>query len=807
MRQPEHIPQGDPCEQCGLGADEHRHRKRVRVDHRDRREYFRSRRMNSQTGEPRKKRERAKSKWTKNSVIGIDGEGYTDKQGQHHYTYLSASSSSELVSEIGDGEHRLSTRSVFDWLLSLPKKPRKVIFSGTYDLTKWCEDLPNDVLFYLWRPDLHPGLHGPKPLEAYVEGKRYSVNLLSTRFSLASDLVKTKKGARWKQRLTMWDIWKFFQCSFVTALDRWDVGTKEERIEIQSMKDKRGNFATIGLDEQLYCQKETRLLAMLAEKLFSACEDAGIKLKSFFGPGSIAAVMLEQNDARDQIVPLEQFSTKQWVQRHELYYGISPMFRLVQRQAARMQLAVECAFFGGRFEINQAGSVETAFSYDLASAYPAAETQLPCLAHGKWKHVRGEKNVLAALDSGLIGCVHWSLPMHTDIKTRERTGEDAFPSDLKTLETVEVHLTNPRVTERAFGPFPFRLGNGAILFPVTAKGGWCWHHEFLAARKYPKVWPNVHCKEAWVFEPKCDCGRPYKKSVARAYLQRLEWGKAGKGLVLKLGINSRYGKRAQSIGAAPFRCLVAAGLITSHTRGAILDAIGRAEDPWNVISISTDGIISTKPIELPSPPETGTEERAKTFGKSALGEWENKALDGGIHVIRPGMRFSLDSNDLQDTTAARGLGVKVLHGHREKVLASFLKKQFQNLAIQQPSAFHGGKLSINVHHEKGCAMMQGRRTGKRTKCSCHPTYHRSPKYGRWLVPDPYRVSYDPLPKRPAMLKNGKMLAWALTLRDGESQPYNHEVSHKHNEDLRRASDEADAQPDGGGSSGAHEGIG
>jgi hypothetical protein len=782
----EHLSDGDPCTTCGEAAERHR-------KPRDRRLYFQKRRT-SLDPKPRKPRKR---KWSKDQVVGIDGEGYTDEHGQHHYTYMSASSSQDLISELGDGEHALKTTKVFDWLLALPKKPRKVIFSGTYDMTKWCEDLPNDVLYFLFRPDLHPGKFGPKPLEVCL-GKLYSVNSLSTRFSLSSDRAKRKNGMHWKKRFTMWDIWKFFQCSFVTALGRWGVGTEEERTSIQAMKDKRGNFTTIGRDEQLYCQKETRLLAALAEKLFSACKDAGIVLKSFYGPGSIAAVMLEQDSARDQIVPIDRYATGDWLKRYELYYGHSRKLRNARTNAKRMQYAVECAFFGGRFEINKTGPIREAYSYDIASAYPTAETQLPCLAHGKWRHVRGEKNVDLALQKTPAAVVRWSLPAHPEIQSRERTAFDAFPVDQKTFETVEIHLVNPHVAERPFGPFPFRLENGAILFPVTAKGGWCWHHEFLAAKRYPNVWPNVHSREAWVFDKECDCPPPYKQTVGRAYVRRLEWGKAGKGLVLKLGINSRYGKRAQSIGSAPFRCLVAAGFITSHTRAAILDAIGRAQDPWDVVSISTDGIISTRPIELAAAPETGTEEAAKKHGKSALGEWEEKPLDKGIHVIRPGMRFSLDLEEPLDTTAARGLGVRVLHEMRARVLDAWKKKPLENLALQQPAAFHGGKLSINVHHEKGCKMMLARRLSKKAKCSCQPSYHRATKYGRWLKPDPHRVSYDPLPKRPAILKNGRMLAWALSKEDGESQPYDREASEELNRDLTIASDEADAQPDGGG---------
>jgi hypothetical protein len=801
-----------------MTAARHRKRVRVRQDTRDRTEYYRERRK---TKGAKRRRKLDPIFDNPNKVIAIDGEGYTTDDGAHHYSYISASTTEGLVSEIGDGMSPLATRAIFDWLLALPKKPRKVIFSGGYDMTKWCEDLPNDVLYYLWRPDLHNGPHGPKPLEAYVslpdrtQGKLFAVNLLATRFSLSSDRAKTKGGKmHWKQRLTMWDLWKFFQCSFVTALERWQVGTKEEREEIQKMKDQRGNFQGISDREKEYCKHETRLLAALAEKLFNACDDAKIKLRSWYGPGSIAAVMLENNDAKDQIVQLESWVKKGFreLAEQELYDGPTPEIRKARRElvkkaryAERFRFAVECAFFGGRFEISRVGPVPDAHQYDIASAYPTAETQLPCLAHGRWKHIRGEARVLEALQTVPAALVHWSLPPHPEIKVRKRSEKDAFPLDQKTFETIEGCLADPHVSLRPFGPFPFRLANGAILFPVTAPGGgWCWHHEFLAARAYPKVWPNVRAKEAWIFEPHCECKPPYRKAVARSYIRRLEWGKAGKGLVMKLGLNSRYGKRAQSIGSAPFRCLVAAGLITSHTRAALLHAIGHAEDPWDIVSIATDGILTTKTIALPKAPRTGTERAAKKHNASALGQWEYENK-GSIHLIRPGMRFSQDLTTGIKTTAARGLGVKVLHGFRQQVLNAWVEEPLRELALQQPAVFHGGKLSINVHHEKTCAVLAHRRkkaddeaSGKGPACSCAPTYHRSPIYGRWLTPDPHKVSYDPLPKRPGITDDLKLYSWALTAADGQSQPYDRDVARALHMDLEEASDMADAQPDGGG---------
>jgi hypothetical protein len=88
-------------------------------------------------------------------------------------------------------------------------------------------------------------------------------------------------------------------------------------------------------------------------------------------------------------------------------------------------------------------------------------------------------------------------------------------------------------------------------------------------------------------------------------------------IIIKLGLNSLYGKCAQSIGgkvigkladgteihARPtYQSFVWAGMITSGTRASILDAIRQGD----VVSIATDGVISRTPIDLNVGDELGT---------------------------------------------------------------------------------------------------------------------------------------------------------------------------------------------------------
>lgn len=699
----------------------------------------------------------------KASVIALDGEGHTTKDGRHLYTYMSASTSTGLVADIEDRKG-LKTPAILDWVLSLPERPFKVGYALGYDWTKWMENLPPAALYQLWRPDLRQGQHGPRPIRVLARNRLYSLNMVSTRLAIAGD--QDPKTKQWRTRRTVWDVFKFFGRAFVGALEQWGVGTPELRAEILAMKEKRGSFKGINQKEREYCQSETRLLAELVEKLLAACDEADLELKDLYGPGSLAAAMLRKGKAKAQIVDLSK--------------------------KPALGDAVQRAFFGGRFEISRVGPVKKVFSYDIASAYPCAETQIPCLEHGEWRHLsfRGRgghemhpRIVDEVIRDADVALVRWHALPHPDIPSHPPKALRELPDfahlDVKTLLALS-DLSDPEISDRAWGPFPWRGPSGNILFPVVCpSGGWVYGHEWLAARSCPRLFPNLHASEAWVYSTTCDCGSPFRDEVADAYVKRLEWGKEGRGLTLKLAVNSRYGKRAQSSGSHPFRCLVAAGFITSYTRAMILRAIARAKDPWSIVSIATDGILSTEPLELEKPPRTGTEKRAAEIGKSCLGEWESKE-PGDVFLMRPGMRFDLNLDQKIGTTAARGLGVKVLHEARRRVLAQWKRKPLSPLRIQQPARFHGAKLSINVK-------ARGRENETCTK---------NPDYGLWKRPDPYNVSYEPLPKRPCVGPGGRrVMAWALSDRDPPSAPYDAEVSAQFNADLQEAEDVASAQPD------------
>jgi len=673
---PEHAPAGDPCKRCGIAASSHRKRKRARGG------YFRE--YNKASGDRHDK----SAPRGPRRVIAIDGEGYTLKSGAHRYTYMAACDAEGLVAELR-APQGVKAEQVWRFLLSLPKNALLVGFSLGYDRTKWVESWPDAAVWRLSDPERRQGEDGPLP----VKWAGYRVNLVATRLS-----VRDKEGTH----RTVWDVWRFFQSSFVKALERWKVGTEEERRLITREKARRGSFHGIGARERRYCQLECRLLAKLTGELLQAHEDEGLKLTSYYGPGSTASVILKEHGEQRTVYP------------------------------RAMHHAVLCAYFGGRFETSRVGPVKAVrlYQYDIASAYPSAMTRLPCLraGHGKWVlHADGES------------WLHWTALARFQVEPHK---------DVCT----------------AWGPLPHRLPDGNILFPTVSAGGWAWSEEVRDAGALHR---GVRVREAWVWHPSCACPPPFAARILELYERRLQWGKAARGLVLKLALNSLYGKSAQRVGKGKFRCMVRAGLITSMTRAALLRAVAMAKDPWNVLELATDSVLSKEPLPL---------------GGKGLGSWESKPWPGGVFLLRPGLRIPLTRGGDIDRTAARGVGVRTLHENRLKVVRAWEREPMAPVTLRTPSFFHGAKLSVR-------------------QLADGETYRRDELYGRWSD-ETKTLTFTPKPKRAALGgRDGaaiRLLPWELPTGEGcASVPYGEVEQSALADDLDRMRELEEDQPEQG----------
>jgi DNA polymerase type B, organellar and viral len=688
-------------------------------------------------------------------IVGLDGEGLDTLDGRHLYTYLAAvDDDGELVAEARNPEG-LTHDECMAALLRIPPDALIFGFSLGYDFTKMLEELPTTILYEIVRPEFRrvrtckackhrwiehttvrcpgcglskyyesfspvryggrsygwspfsvadswydpakdetftslvrakteaffrAGLRHPKlgagtlmgvlptlgdgdypfVLATFADGnvRRLSSNVLVTknggRFIPPKRVSKRKKG--WQRRVRVWDAFKFFQSSFVAALTKWDVGTPKERARIQKMKEKRGIFRSISDErKERYCQDECRLLAVMMRKLVDAHEEVGLKLKRYDSPGSTASVLLDRHE-------VDEYAGKRI---HEL-----------PKSLAR---AVRAGYFGGRFETSCIGRViQKLYGRDINAAYPYALTLLPCLKCGTWKRVKGESAIRKALGTATAAICRF--------RVRAVTGDE-----------------RRRI---AWGPLPCRDQDGSIVFGTNFTG-WAWWQELEPALR---GWPDLVelAGEAWVYKTRCS-HRPFDWMPER-YRQRCEWGSSGKGLVMKNGTNSCYGKLAQSVGADPrFQSWPWAGMCTATTRGQMLEALLTLKPAgrWHVRSIATDGLIATKPLVLAKPEDTGTWDCKNEKGDSkVLGAWDVEDTEGGALFVKPGMHIPLDLK-LEAKIKARGVGRKELAKNRDPLLVAWDKwdrKTFDEPVLELTlRKFFGLKSSIHaLSHCTGC---------------------------------------------------------------------------------------------------------
>jgi hypothetical protein len=353
------------------------------------------------------------------------------------------------------------------------------------------------------------------------------------------------------------------------------------------------------------------------------------------------------------------------------------------------------AFFGGRFEHALIGSRANVYSYDIRSAYPHAATTLPCLAHARWQHRR------------------------------------------KAPRSTAIALVRYRVTdigERTWGPLPCRLSDGSIVWPRGGSSGWVWNVEFQQARE---GWRGVeYGGEHWELVRGCDC-QPFG-FIAELYRWRVE--RPENKQVVKLAMNSIYGKLAQSIGGgSKWSSRVWAGLITATTRARMLELIRMHGDESRLVAIATDGAYSTEALDIEG---------------EALGEWE-VTLKGYMTFVRPGIYWA--HRDLLAWYGAPG-DKSIADAAVKAVKARGISRahMLTQVARAEAAIAHGEERALlGVTTQFGGARECVYRVGN--------TYRRSQLYGEWYQM-PATLSLGPAPKRSA--------DWTPPLLEGvESAPY------------------------------------
>lgn len=490
-----------------------------------------------------------KAAWDVGQFIGLDGEGESIGENEkfqvgtegkiyhakkHNYTLLAASTGESLY----NGGHRLDSYRCLDFLLDLADDHPKaifVIFAGSYDI--------NHMLMFGFERAILQEIARGQRVEFEHKGITYDIEYrsrksLSIRRGLEFKLSATtgKYIPCWKSKITIWDVWGFFQDSFAEVVRKW-LGKDYKHYElIKYMKTLRGDFANVAQDKiNAYNAAELESLVLVMNKVRDAISGLDLKLSRWDGAGAVAAAIMKKHN-------IKQFKSE---------------------TSDDVIDAVRSAYAGGRIEVCKIGRHEgDVYDYDINSAYPSVNQRVPCLLCGQWRHGVGEP-------------------------------PDGF---------VLVHCKYDFADDLPFYPLFYRTEKMQISFPQTGEG-WYWLPEYNAAKICPGI---VEIIEWYQWQPTCN-HRPFHwiedyYKTRQQWVKNIteEWQKGGE-KIIKLGLNSLYGKTAQQLGGTldkppVYHQLEWAGFITSATRARLFTAA--MQDPSAIIGFATDGIFSIRPLDI-----------------------------------------------------------------------------------------------------------------------------------------------------------------------------------------------------------------
>lgn len=456
-------------------------------------------------------------------ILALDGEGITDANGtpdqpaRHRYVMLASyCACKDCPDGTSVSAQSLTTTQCFDYLLNLPRNHLIVGFSIGYDIAKWISNIPKRNLEDLWKSGTTRwGSYSIR----YAPGKQINIRHSDGR------------------KVHIYDVFGYFQRSFVAALEEWKVGSLTQVDRIRSMKASRSDFSDESTEEMLaYCLEECKLLTQMMEKLRDSLIEGGIPMKQWYGAGAIAAAILE----------------KEGVKKH------------VERQPpAKYSEAILSAYFGGRFEVFESGEHKNVSLYDIRSAYPYILSQLPCQTHLVYSDHLGY-----VPSQWAIYLCSWNVP--------RRTPYPPFPFRVDASR----QILYPTVGKGWY--HASEVGSALRLFPgaITIERS---------------ITLDSRCPSDCSGRPFGFVGEYYN------YRALLKSRGSQAQLTIKLGLNSLYGKTAQGVGFGdkkpPFQSYLYAGMITAGTRAMLLDAIAQAPD--QIIWTATDGIASKVPLDLP----------------------------------------------------------------------------------------------------------------------------------------------------------------------------------------------------------------
>lgn len=510
------------------------------------REYYA--RKKESGAKPRGKSGKNISKWQRADFIALDGEGesigemQTFKVGKDGKNYKAKEHRYTLLAassgeNLYAGGERLKTQDCIDWLLNLGAEHRQSIFV----IFAGSYDI-NHILMFGFEREVLQKISRGETYEYEFSGEKYSLEYRarkSLQLRRGLTFVANKKG-EWKPR------WR-------DKIIIWDVfGFFQENFVAVMGK-------WIGKDWKHY----DLIKDMKARRGdFANVPQAQINAYNAAELETLKALMERVHEAISKL----DLKCTRWDGAGAVAAAMLRKHGIAEfkdETSEEIIEAVRTAYAGGRIEVCKIGSINApVYDYDINSAYPFVTLDLPCLAHGFWKNGKGE------------------------------------PPPGFTLVYCEYDFE----LDQQFYPLFFRTSKMQIMFPAEGRG-WYWYPEYKAAQL---CMGNLKPLKWFHFETCCD-HKPFS-FVPEYYNTRQQWVKkptehwhGGAEKIIKLGLNSTYGKTAQQQGGQKnrpptYHQMEWAGYITSATRARLY--VAGMLDPDAVIGFATDGIFTTRKLNL-----------------------------------------------------------------------------------------------------------------------------------------------------------------------------------------------------------------
>jgi hypothetical protein len=428
--------------------------------------------------------------------------------------------------------------------------------------------------------------------------------------------LKNKRGALvqkldFSEKIEIFDCFGFFQMSLVAAIrDTPGAVTDAELDTIKSGKKERGNFrvedlAGIKAYTTLELKALVNMMNILRRGLLTAIPDRPINVRRWHGAGGIAKALLDM-----YVLPELKGEARRAAVR--TMFGSDIFERDQNADTPEEQERIDWSFrayFGGRSDLLKQGNcLKPVHEHDISSAYPAEIVKLPDMTKGRWEKVFNP--------------------------TREQV-ESANMLSIFHVRTLNYARDLP------FYPLPFRPegGHGSIYYPPKVEGTYMRDHVIAAIRRFDyfqkdgrlcdgSLYSDDPCLEivsGWIFHPATD-NKPLAW-VGELFDYRAKINDTNKSgaQAIKLGINSVYGKTAESVGNRPplYVSPFYAAAITVGTQRAVVEAALTAPD--DVIMFATDGVYATRKLDV------------FITEKKTLGAWEYKLVEAGGVFVQAGV--------------------------------------------------------------------------------------------------------------------------------------------------------------------------